>query len=425
MIINTNLPIAIIGLGYVGLPLAIEFAKHQNVIGFDVNSVRISELRKGLDRTKEVLESDLLNISSLSFTTKPQDISKCKIFIVTVPTPVNEHNQPDLSHLIAACKTIGEMLKLEDIVIFESTVFPGCTEEICVPTLEKYSGLKFNSDFYVGYSPERINPGDKKRHLRDIKKIVSGSNAVITNFIEILYNKIIIAGTYKAKSIKVAEAAKVIENTQRDLNIALVNELAIIFNMLHINTEEVLEAAGTKWNFLPFRPGLVGGHCISVDPYYLTYKAQTLGYDPEVILAGRKLNNKMGTYIVSQLLKLLTKGGIKLGGAKVLIMGFSFKENCPDFRNTGVIDILRELIEFNIEVDIYDPWVNPRDVFDQFHFLPINKIKKNTYDAIILAVAHDIFREMSIGEVRSFGKKNSVLYDLKFIFKTEFSDLRL
>lgn len=420
-----NIKLAVIGLGYVGLPLAVEFSKKMKVVGFDINQSRIDELKIGKDSTLETNQDELATADNLVYTTEVSDIANCNCYIVTVPTPIDEHKRPDLGPLINASETIGSVLKKGDIVIYESTVYPGCTEEECVPVLEMWSGLKYNYDFFCGYSPERINPGDKLHRVTNIKKITSGSNVEIAELIDELYNKIIIAGTYKASSIMVAEAAKVIENTQRDLNIALINELAIIFNKIGIDTEEVLEAAGSKWNFLPFRPGLVGGHCIGVDPYYLTHKAKSIGYHPEIILAGRRLNDSMGQYVVSQLVKSMAKKRVQIAGANILIMGFSFKENCNDIRNTRVIDIVTELIEYNCNVDVYDPVVIPDEVEREYGFLPINRLKNGSYDAIVIAVAHDQFKSLNYQSIRKLGKSNAIIYDLKSMLKPEFSDLRL
>jgi UDP-N-acetyl-D-galactosamine dehydrogenase len=421
----SNIKLAIIGLGYVGLPLAVEFGLKRSVVGFDININRIDDLKLGIDRTNETSAAELLAAKNLTFTNKKEDLQTCNCFIVTVPTPIDQFKRPDLTPLIKASETLGKVLKHGDIVIYESTVYPGCTEEDCVPVLEKYSGLKFNRDFYCGYSPERINPGDKEHRVTTIKKVTSGSTVETANLVDELYNEIIIAGTHKAESIKVAEAAKVIENTQRDLNIALINELAVIFNKLGIDTEAVLKAAGTKWNFLPFRPGLVGGHCIGVDPYYLTHKAQSINYHPEIILAGRRLNDGMGTYVVTQLVKAMTKRGISASGARVLIMGLAFKENCPDIRNTRVVDIVSELKDHNCEVDIYDPWVSQEDAEHEYGITTITELHHDKYDAIVLAVAHQQFKEMGHAEIRALGKSVNIIYDLKYLFKAAESDLRL
>lgn len=420
-----DMKLAVIGLGYVGLPLAVEFGKQQSVVGFDINQQRIDALSSGHDTTLEVTDDELKEAAHLKFSADVSTLASCNTYIVTVPTPIDQYNQPDLTPLIKASESIGKVLKKGDIVIYESTVYPGATEEECVPVLEKYSGLKFNVDFYAGYSPERINPGDKEHRVTTIKKVTSGSTPEIAELVDALYNKIITAGTHKASSIKVAEAAKVIENTQRDLNIALINELAIIFSKLGIDTESVLEAAGTKWNFLPFRPGLVGGHCIGVDPYYLTHKAQSIGYHPEIILAGRRLNDGMGAYVVSQLIKAMLKRRIHVDGARVLVMGLTFKENCPDLRNTRVVDIVRELAEYNINVDVYDPWVSKEEAQHEYNIVPVNLPEQDTYDAIVLAVAHDEFRSLGGPAIRSYGKAQHILYDLKYLLRREDSDIRL
>lgn len=417
--------IAIIGLGYVGLPLAVEFGKIRKTIGFDINDRRVSELKEGSDHTQECSKEELLSTDQLSFTSNVENISQCNIYIVTVPTPIDEHKQPDLYPLIKASETIGKVLKTGDIVIYESTVYPGATEEVCIPVLEASSKLTFNQDFYAGYSPERINPGDKEHRVINIKKVTSGSTPEVAGTVDKLYKEIIIAGTHKASSIKVAEAAKVIENTQRDLNIALINELALIFNKLDIDTEEVLKAAGTKWNFLPFRPGLVGGHCIGVDPYYLTHKAQAVGYHPEVILAGRRINDGMGAYVASQLVKALLKKHIQVNGAKILIMGLTFKENCPDLRNTRIVDIIKELAEYNIEMDIFDPWVDPTEASHEYGLSVISQRPVEKYDGVIIAVAHQQFQSMSQEEYRALTKEESIIYDLKYVLSSDFADIRL
>lgn len=420
-----HLRLAIIGLGYVGLPLAIEFGKKRGVIGFDINQERVAELKSGQDHTLEASPEELLTARHLSFTTDLDDLRSCNCFIVTVPTPIDEHKQPDLTPLILASETIGKVLKTGDIVIYESTVYPGATEEDCVPVLEKFSGLTFNQDFFAGYSPERINPGDKEHRVTTIKKVTSGSTPEIADLIDALYNEIITAGTHKAASIKVAEAAKVIENTQRDINIALINELALIFNKMGIDTEAVLQAAGSKWNFLPFRPGLVGGHCIGVDPYYLTHKAQAVGYHPEIILAGRRLNDNMGAYVANQLIKAMIKRRIQIEDARMLVMGLTFKENCPDIRNTRVVDIVAELKEYNCAVDVYDPWVTVVEAEHEYGITPTTQPEQGTYDGIVLAVAHSQFKAMGIEAIRALGTKNHILYDLKYIFPAEAADLRL
>lgn len=417
--------LAVVGLGYVGLPLAVEFGKKRSVLGFDINQQRIAELKDGEDHTLEVDQAELAQAKGLAYTSNIDDLKACNVFIVTVPTPIDEYKQPDLSPLKSASQAIAKVLSPGDIVIYESTVYPGATEEVCVPVLEKHSGLKFNQDFYAGYSPERINPGDKEHRVSNIKKITSGSTDEIASLIDSLYQEIITVGTHKASSIRVAEAAKVIENTQRDVNIALINELAIIFNRLGIETEAVLQAAGTKWNFLPFRPGLVGGHCIGVDPYYLTHKAQSIGYHPEIILAGRRLNDAMGAYVVSQLIKAMTKSSIQVQGSRVLVMGLTFKENCPDLRNTRVVDIIKELAEYNIHVDVYDPWVDKNQACHEYGITPITEPDSGAYDAIVLAVAHEQFVQMGAAKIRSLAKPEHVLYDLKYILNPNESDLRL
>ena len=420
-----NLKVGVIGLGYVGLPLAVEFGRHRQVVGFDINHKRIKDLLNFKDSTLEVTPDEMRSAVGLRLTSSVDDLASCTIYIVTVPTPIDEHKQPDLSPLIKASETVATVLKYGDIVIYESTVYPGATEEECVPVLERVSGLFFNIDFSVGYSPERINPGDKAHRLTSIKKVTSGSTPATADTVNQLYGSIITAGTHMASSIKVAEAAKVIENTQRDLNIALVNELAIIFNKLGIDTEDVLQAAGTKWNFLPFRPGLVGGHCIGVDPYYLTHKAEAVGYHPQIILAGRRLNDGMGAYAVAQLVKSMLKQRIHVDGARVLLMGLAFKENCPDIRNTRVVDIVSELAEYNVACDVYDPWVNDEEALREYGLMLVPQPSSGTYDAVVIAVAHNVFREMGVDRIRSFGRPNHVLYDLKYILPLGGSDLRL
>jgi len=420
-----DLKIAVIGLGYVGLPLAVEFGKQHSVVGFDINAERIAALNSGTDYTLEVSDAELAQAVNLRYSSDINELKDCNFFIVTVPTPIDNSKQPDLTPLIKASKAIASLLKKDDIVVYESTVYPGATEEVCIPVLEKVSGLTFNQDFYAGYSPERINPGDKEHRVTNILKVTAGSTPEVADFIDEVYNLIITAGTHKAASIKVAEAAKVIENTQRDVNIALINELAVIFNKMGIDTEAVLKAAGTKWNFLPFRPGLVGGHCIGVDPYYLTHKAQAIGHNPEIILAGRRLNDSMGEYVVTQLVKIMIKKRIQVEGAKVLALGLSFKENCPDVRNTKVIDIVHELCEYNIEVDVYDPWIDAIEAKREYGITPIIQPVANQYDAIILAVAHEQFVEMGVEVMRAFGRNNHVLYDLKYLFSKEDTDMRL
>ena len=425
MLTLSELKIAVIGLGYVGLPLAVEFGKKVPVVGFDIHQKRIDELKSGQDHTLEVSPEELAQSTHLTYSANLEDLKDCNFFIVTVPTPIDEFKQPDLTPLVKASTSIGKVLNKGDVVVYESTVYPGATEETCIPVLEQVSGLKFNQDFFAGYSPERINPGDKLHRVTNILKITSGSTPEVAEFVDQVYNLVIEAGTHKATSIKVAEAAKVIENTQRDVNIALINELAIIFNKMGIDTEAVLQAAGTKWNFLPFRPGLVGGHCIGVDPYYLTHKAQAIGYHPEIILAGRRLNDSMGAYVVTQLVKGMIKKKIQVEGAKVLVLGLSFKENCPDIRNTKIIDIVHELKEYHMDVDVYDPWVDASEAEHEYAITPVQSVKADTYDAVILAVAHNQFKEMGVTEIRALGKANHVLYDLKYVLETAESDIRL
>jgi len=421
----SNKKIALIGLGYVGLPLAVEFGKKRTIVGFDINQPRINDLKNGVDSTLETTSEELKDAVHLSYTTNLEDIKDCTIFIVTVPTPIDKHKQPDLTPLEKSSEAVGSILKKGDIVIYESTVYPGATEEVCAPILEEQSGLIFNKDFYCGYSPERINPGDKEHRVTTIKKVTSGSTPEIATEVDELYQEIIIAGTHKASSIKVAEAAKVIENTQRDVNIALINELALIFNKLNIDTESVLEAAGTKWNFLPFRPGLVGGHCIGVDPYYLTHKALEVGYNPEMILAGRRLNDNMGSYVADQVSKLMTNKRIHVVDANILIMGLTFKENCPDLRNTRVVDLVEEFEGFNCNVDVYDPWVDKDEAVHEYGIKPIDQPVKGKYDAILLAVAHDEFKALSLEQIKAFGKDNHVLYDIKYLLDANEVDGRL
>jgi len=420
-----NKKIAVIGLGYVGLPLSIEFSKKREVIGFDINKSRIDELKKGIDVTAELSKQELKEGTYISYTTNLDDLKECTIFIITVPTPIDKHKKPDLTSLKKSSHSIGKIIKKDDIIIYESTVYPGATEEVCVPILEQQSGLIFNKDFYCGYSPERINPGDKKHRITNIKKVTSGSTPEIATEVDELYQEIIIAGTHKTSSIKIAEAAKVIENTQRDLNIALINELSLIFNKLGIDTESVLEAAGTKWNFLPFRPGLVGGHCISVDPYYLTHKANEVGYYPEMILAGRKLNDNMGLYVANEVSKLMNKKKIHISNSNILIMGLAFKENCPDHRNTRVIDLIKKFESFNCKVDVHDPWVNKNQANQEYNIQLIDKPTKGNYDAIVIAVGHDEFKTLTEDQIRAFGKVNHVLYDIKYLLKANESDGRL
>ena len=420
-----NIKIAVIGLGYVGLPLAIEFGKVYKTIGFDINELRIKELLAGKDSTLEVTSQELQESRMLTYTKDSKDIQSCNVYIITVPTPIDKFKKPDLFPLESASETVGNLLKKDDIVIYESTVYPGATEEICVPILEEQSGLSFNKDFYCGYSPERINPGDKEHRITMIKKVTSCSTEEIADKVDALYKSIIVAGTYKAESIKVAEAAKVIENTQRDVNIALINELSVIFNKLGIDTESVLEAAGTKWNFFPFKPGLVGGHCIGVDPYYLTHKAITVGYQPEIILSGRRINDGMGNHIADQVAKLMIKKNIHLVGANILIMGLAFKENTPDLRNTGVINLYETLKSYNCNVDIYDPWVDRDEALLEFGIKPIKKPMEGKYDAVLLAVAHDDFKELSSEQIKAFCKNNHVLYDIKYLLSANEVDGRL
>jgi len=417
--------IAIIGLGYVGLPLAVEFGKKTEVIGFDINKPRITELQSGKDSTLEVSKDELKEATKLSYTANPEDVRDCNIYIVTVPTPIDDHKRPDLTPLQKSSETVGQLLNKGDIIIYESTVYPGATEEVCVPILEQNSGMRFNQDFYCGYSPERINPGDKEHRVSTIKKVTSGSTPEIADKVDALYQTVITAGTHKASSIKVAEAAKVIENTQRDVNIALINELALIFNRLEIDTEEVLKAAGSKWNFLPFRPGLVGGHCIGVDPYYLTHKAVEVGYHPEMILAGRRLNDNMGNYVADQVTKLMTKKRIHVVDSLILIMGLTFKENCPDLRNTRVVDLVAEFESFNCHVDVYDPWVDKQEAEEEYGLTLIEEPQSGAYDAVILAVAHDEFKALGAEKIHSYGKEQHVLYDIKYLLDTNDVDGRL
>jgi UDP-N-acetyl-D-galactosamine dehydrogenase len=420
-----NPVIGVIGLGYVGLPLAVAFSRRHQTIGLDISQNRINELRAGHDSSLEVSDDELANASNITYTAEPGDLANCNIFIVTVPTPIDTFKRPDLTPLTAASRTVGKLLGRGNIVIFESTVYPGCTEEICVPILEEHSGLRLNDDFYVGYSPERINPGDKDNRLATIVKVTSGSTEESANYIDGLYREIIDAGTHKASSIRVAEAAKVIENTQRDVNIALINELALIFNKLGIDTVEVLEAAGSKWNFLPFRPGLVGGHCIGVDPYYLTHKAQEIGYHPEVILAGRRINDNMGAYVAERVIKLMTQRRIPVADANILVMGLAFKENCPDLRNTRVTDIIAELHGYGAHVDVHDPWVSNTEALHEYDITLTTEPKSANYDAVILAVAHQQFRDMGSKGIRSLCKPQAILYDVKSVLPPEEVDGRL
>jgi len=417
--------IGVVGLGYVGLPLAVEFGRGFDTTGFDIKPARIAELEAGRDSTLEVSSEELAAAKHLSFTSNLKDMRRCDVFIVTVPTPIDEYKRPDLTPLVKASESVGKVLKKGAVVVYESTVYPGCTEEVCVPILERESGLKFNRDFFCGYSPERINPGDKEHRLPTIRKITSGSTPEAADFVDRLYRSIIKAGTHKATSIRVAEAAKVIENTQRDVNIALINELALIFNRLGIDTEEVLLAAGTKWNFLPFRPGLVGGHCIGVDPYYLTHKATEIGYHPEMILAGRRLNDNMALYVAGEVIKLMTQKRIHVKGARVLVLGLTFKENCPDIRNTKVIDVVRELEKYGAKVDIYDPWADGEECHHEYGVRPIRRLKPGTYDAAVIAVSHRQFRELGVDGVRRLCHKQHVVYDIKHVFPSNQVDGRL
>ncbi len=417
--------IGVIGLGYVGLPLAVAFGNRFPTVGFDINAHRIAELESGRDSSLEVSREELASVRDLSYTSDAATLSRCNVYIVTVPTPIDSHKRPDLTPLVSASKTVGALLKAGDIVVFESTVYPGCSEEVCVPIMEEVSGLAFNRDFYVGYSPERINPGDKQNRLTTIVKVTSGSTPEAADFIDALYGEIIEAGTHKASSIRVAEAAKVIENTQRDVNIALINELALIFNRLGIDTVEVLEAAGSKWNFLPFRPGLVGGHCIGVDPYYLTHKAAEIGYHPEVILAGRRINDGMGAYVAEQVIKLMTRARIQVVDARILILGLTFKENCPDLRNTRVVDIVDELQGYHARIDIHDPWADPEEARHEYGLQLVSQPERGAYDAVILAVAHEQFCDMGIEGIRALCRPNAILYDVKSILPAQAVDGRL
>jgi len=421
----SEVKLAIIGLGYVGLPLAVEFGKKVQVLGFDINQHRVAELKGGTDSTLECSSEELSEAIHLSYSAEVADLKKSNVYIVTVPTPIDKNKNPDLTPLISASRMLGSVIGKDDVVIFESTVYPGATEEDCIPVIEEVSGLKFNTDFFAGYSPERINPGDKEHRVTTIKKVTSGSTPEIATFVDELYQTIITAGTHKASSIKVAEAAKVIENTQRDVNIALINELSLIFNRLDIDTEEVLIAAGTKWNFLPFRPGLVGGHCIGVDPYYLTHKAQEIGYNPEMILAGRRLNDQMGSYVVSEIIKLMLRKRIHINNANILMMGLTFKENCPDLRNTRVTDMIEEFQDYGANIDVYDPWVDKDETVKEYGIRPIDSLQENKYDAIVLAVSHSEFVEMGAAAIHRLGKESHVLYDIKYILKTDEVDGRL
>mgnify|MGYP001244067102 CR=1 FL=1 len=420
-----NLKLAIIGLGYVGLPLALEFEKKKNVLGFDINERRVKELKSGKDRNLEFSKDQLKVLKKLKFTSNVEDLKSVNCYIVTVPTPVDHLNKPDLKQLFAATEMIGKFLKKGDLIIYESTVYPGCVEEECVPILEKFSNLNFNEDFFCGYSPERINPGDKNHTISNIKKVTSGSTPIIADFVDELYGEIITAGTHKAPNIKVAEAAKVIENTQRDLNIALINELSILFKKLNIDTEAVLEAAGSKWNFLPFKPGLVGGHCIGVDPYYLTFKAKSVGYFPNIILSGRKINDNMGNYVASEFIKELKNNNIQIKGSKILIMGLTFKENCSDVRNSGVKNVIEKLKKHNCKLDLYDPWADKEEIKKLYGVTTNSSLNHNTYDGIIIAVAHKKFKEMGETEILNLCKEKNVIYDLKYLFSKDKFSLRL
>lgn len=417
--------IGVIGLGYVGLPLAVEFGKRFPTVGFDVKQARIAELMEGRDSSLEVEPEELAAVTGLTYTSSAEDLRACNVFIVTVPTPINEHKEPDLRPLQSASRTLGGIVSPGAVVIYESTVYPGATEEVCIPIIEEVSGLVYNQDFFAGYSPERINPGDKEHRLTTIKKVTAGSTPEVADFVDALYRSIIQAGTHKASTIRVAEAAKVIENTQRDVNIALINELALIFNRLGIDTQEVLEAAGSKWNFLPFRPGLVGGHCIGVDPYYLTHKAQAIGYHPEIILAGRRLNDSMGAYVASRVIKLMMQRSGIHEGSRVLILGLTFKENCPDLRNTRVVDIIKELADYGIAADVFDPWVSAHEAEEEYGIRPIPEPVPGTYDAVILAVAHREFRDWGVDAIRALGKPGAVLFDVKHLLPADTVDGRL
>jgi UDP-N-acetyl-D-galactosamine dehydrogenase len=423
--VKENNKLAVIGLGYVGLPLAVAFSENIPVIGFDINEDRVSELKQGVDSTLELSDEELKAAKQLRYSSDIDDLKSCDTYIVTVPTPIDKHKTPDLTPLVKASAMLGKVIGKGDIVIYESTVYPGATEEVCIPEIERVSGLTFNKDFFAGYSPERINPGDKEHRVINILKVTSGSTPEVADFVDDLYKSIIVAGTHKASSIKVAEASKVIENTQRDINIALMNELAMIFNRLNINTEEVLLAAGTKWNFLPFRPGLVGGHCIGVDPYYLSHKAQEVGYNPEMIQAGRRLNDNMGPYVVSEVIKLMLKKRIHISASNILIMGLTFKENCPDLRNTRVVDMVVELEEYGANVEVYDPWVDKDEAYKEYKITPIERLEKGRYDGIIIAVSHDQFKEMGAESIHQLGKTNHVLYDIKYLLESDQVDGRL
>jgi len=420
-----NCRVAVIGLGYVGLPLAVEFGKKFVTKGFDISPDRIRQLQRGKDSTLEVTASELRKSSKLTLTSRPRDLKGCQVFIVTVPTPIDDYKRPDLGPLLRATESVAGLLKKGDVVVYESTVYPGCTEEVCVPILERVSGLTFNVDFFAGYSPERVNPGDKKHRLTSIRKVTSGSTPEAAKFVDELYRQVITAGTHLASSIRIAEAAKVIENTQRDVNIALINELALIFHRLGIDTEQVLAAASTKWNFLPFRPGLVGGHCIGVDPYYLTHKAQEIGYHPEMILAGRRLNDSMGSYVAGQVMGLMAKRRIHVKGSRILVLGLAFKENCPDLRNSKVIDVINEMRKFGARVEVYDPWVNSQEAQLEYALRPVRTLRNRRYDAVVLAVGHDEFKRLGSATIRRLCRRNHVFYDIKYVFPAAETDGRL
>ncbi len=422
---NKKIKLAIIGLGYVGLPLALEFAKIRSVIGFDINELRIKELNSGLDRNLEFDKKKLKSSKKLKFTNSAEELKSANCYIVAVPTPIDEFKKPNLKPLLMASKLVSNLLKKKDLVIYESTVYPGCVEGECVPVLEKFSKLKLNQDFFCGYSPERINPGDKDRTISNIKKITSGSTPVIADLVDDLYNEIITVGTHKAPSIKVAEAAKVIENTQRDLNIALINELSILFGKMNIDTQSVLDAAGSKWNFLPFKPGLVGGHCIGVDPYYLTHKAESIGYKPKIILAGREINDKMGIYVALEFIKKIKEKKIQIKKSRILIMGLTFKENCKDIRNSGIENVIKELKKYDCNLDLYDPWADNEEIKKKYNVYPNSKLVQNTYDGVIIAVAHEKFKSMGVKFISNLCKKDHVIYDLKYLFSKDQVDLRL
>jgi UDP-N-acetyl-D-galactosamine dehydrogenase len=425
MIKTEDARIAMIGLGYVGLPLAVAFAHHYPVVGFDINARRVRELQGGVDSTLEVGREELADLPNLSYSDDPQAIADCNVYIITVPTPIDNHRRPDLRPLVSASETVGRLLGSGDVVIYESTVYPGATEEICVPLLERHSGLRYNRDFVVGYSPERINPGDRLHQVTRVVKVTSGSTPEAAEFVDRLYRKVITAGTHLASSIAVAEAAKVIENTQRDVNIALVNELALLFSRLGIDTEEVLEAAGTKWNFLPFRPGLVGGHCIGVDPYYLTHKAQAVGYHPEMILAGRRINDNMGFYVAGELVKLMIQRKVPIAGSRILVMGLTFKEDCSDLRNTRVIDIINELASYTAEVELHDPWVNGEEAEAEYGVVLVDELQQGRYDAVVIAVAHSRFAELGVERIRALCRGEPIVYDVKYLFPASETTARL